>query len=66
MMTPDLLCVLLSVHANPQLEHVRGTLITLDPGIMFPQLQQFQYLQTPAHSISDFTGSLQKPAELHL
>jgi len=40
MMTRDLPCVLLSVHANPQLEHVRGALITLGTGIMFLQLQQ--------------------------
>ena len=38
MMTQDLLRVLLSVHANPQLEHVRGTLITLDTGTMSLQL----------------------------
>lgn len=37
----DLPCVPLSVHANPQLEHVRGTLITTDTGIKFLHLQQF-------------------------
>lgn len=53
----DLPCVLLLLRATPQLERVKGTLITLDVGIMFLQLQHLGGLQTPAYFIPNFTAA---------